>query len=122
MASIRETQTPAARSPDAVDRALIAQLQADARQSTADLARKLNLARTTVVARLARLLEIEPAEVMAVGDARNDVELLAWAGVGVAMGNAVPEAVAAADWTTAPNDAEGLALAIRWVLEGRDAR
>jgi hydroxymethylpyrimidine pyrophosphatase-like HAD family hydrolase len=78
--------------------------------------------KATGVARLARLLEIEPSEVMAVGDARNDVELLVWAGVGVAMGNAVPEAIAAADWTTATNDAEGLALAIRWALEGRDAR
>jgi DNA-binding Lrp family transcriptional regulator len=55
MASTLQTRSPAVRSPDAVDRALIAQLQADARQSTADLARKLNLARTTVVARLARL-------------------------------------------------------------------
>ncbi len=49
------SQAATPRAPDAVDRALIAQLQADARQSTADLARKLNLARTTVVARLARL-------------------------------------------------------------------
>jgi DNA-binding Lrp family transcriptional regulator len=43
------------RPPDATDRALIALLQVDARSSTADLARKLGLARTTVVARLARL-------------------------------------------------------------------
>jgi hydroxymethylpyrimidine pyrophosphatase-like HAD family hydrolase len=57
---------------------------------------------------------------MAVGDARNDVELLEWAGVGVAMGNAVPEAFEVADWTTATNEADGLALAIRWVLERRD--
>jgi len=40
---------------DATDRALIALLQANARESTANLARKLGLARTTVVARLARL-------------------------------------------------------------------
>jgi DNA-binding Lrp family transcriptional regulator len=40
---------------DALDRQLIALLQADARQSTADLARKLTVARTTVLARLARL-------------------------------------------------------------------
>ena len=40
---------------DALDRQLIALLQADARQSTADLARKLAVARTTVLARLVRL-------------------------------------------------------------------
>lgn len=40
---------------DQVDRDLIALLQANARESTANLARKLGIARTTVVARLARL-------------------------------------------------------------------
>ena len=40
---------------DATDRALISLLQANARESTANPARKLGLARTTVVARLARL-------------------------------------------------------------------
>ena len=40
---------------DATDRHLIALLQANARESTANLARKLGVARTTVVARLARL-------------------------------------------------------------------
>jgi DNA-binding Lrp family transcriptional regulator len=40
---------------DTLDRQLIALLQADARQSTADLARKLTVARTTVLARLLRL-------------------------------------------------------------------
>ena len=41
--------------PDALDRKLLAQLQANARESTANLARKLGVARTTVIARLARL-------------------------------------------------------------------
>jgi len=40
---------------DTLDRQLIALLQADARQSTADLARKLGVARTTVLARLVRM-------------------------------------------------------------------
>lgn len=40
---------------DTLDRRLIALLQADARTSTADLARQLGVARTTVLARLARL-------------------------------------------------------------------
>lgn len=40
---------------DQLDRDLIALLQANARESTANLARKLGVARTTIVARLARL-------------------------------------------------------------------
>ena len=40
---------------DELDRKLLALLQANARESTANLARKLGVARTTVVARLARL-------------------------------------------------------------------
>jgi DNA-binding Lrp family transcriptional regulator len=40
---------------DDLDRDLITLLQADARESTAQLARKLGVARTTVLARLARL-------------------------------------------------------------------
>jgi len=68
------------------------------------------------VARLCALLGFEAAEVMAAGDARNDVELIAWAGFGVAMGNAVPEAIAVADWTTTHNRDDGLAHAIEQVL------
>ena len=44
-----------AHSRELADRQLLALLQVNARESTANLARKLGLARTTVVARLARL-------------------------------------------------------------------
>jgi DNA-binding Lrp family transcriptional regulator len=46
---------PGAGLRDQLDRDLVALLQANARESTANLARKLGIARTTVVARLARL-------------------------------------------------------------------
>lgn len=46
---------PQATPKDTVDRELIALLQANARESVANLGRKLGLARTTVLARLARL-------------------------------------------------------------------
>jgi DNA-binding Lrp family transcriptional regulator len=49
------SQMTSTRPLDATDRQLIALLQANARTSTADLARRLHVARTTVVARLARL-------------------------------------------------------------------
>ena len=62
--------------------------------------------------RLARLLGIDLSEVMAVGDNLNDLEMLDAAGLGVAMGNAVPEARARADFVTASVDDEGVARAI----------
>lgn len=46
---------PARPELDRVDRDLLALLQANARESTANLARRLGLARTTVLARIARL-------------------------------------------------------------------
>jgi DNA-binding Lrp family transcriptional regulator len=49
------TTAPPARPLDSTDRALLALLQSDARMSHADLARRLQVARSTVVARLARL-------------------------------------------------------------------
>lgn len=70
------------------------------------------------VARLCERFGVDAAEVLAAGDAKNDIELLTWAGIGVAMGNAVPEAKAAADWTTATSSEDGVALAIEAVLAG----
>jgi len=48
-------------------------------------------------------------EVIAIGDSGNDVEMLRWAGVGVAMGNASPDALAAADLVAPSVDDDGVA-------------
>ena len=53
---------------------------------------------------------------MAFGDGMNDLEMLAWAGVGVAMANASDEAKAAADRVTADNDHDGVALVVEELL------
>ena len=54
---------------------------------------------------------------MAVGDAPNDREMLAWAGVGVAMAGAPPEVRAVAGWTAPSNEEDGVAAALyRYVL------
>ena len=75
--------------------------------------------KATGLARLCALLGVAREEVLACGDARNDVELLAWAGCGVAVANAVPEALAAAD-VIAPACAEdGFAQVVEAVLSGR---
>lgn len=49
------------------------------------------------------------SRVMAFGDNGNDVGMLRTAGLGIAMGNGIPEAKAAADMVTTSNDDEGIA-------------
>ena len=67
--------------------------------------------------RLAAHLGIPQAETMAIGDQGNDVPMIAWAGVGVAMGGASPAARAAADWIAPPLEEDGAAAAIeRFIL------
>lgn len=67
---------------------------------------------------LARSLGIPAEQVLAIGDSDNDVALLRWAGVGIAMGNASPAAKEAADGVTSSNLRDGAAEAMeRWVLE-----
>ena len=72
--------------------------------------------KATGLARLAALHGIEPGEVLALGDAGNDVEMLEWAGCGVAMADAAPEARAVAQLVTASSDADGFALVVEDVL------
>lgn len=59
-----------------------------------------------------RSLGYEPAELMAFGDAQNDLSMLKYAGVGVAMGNAVEEVKDAADYITLSNNHDGIAAAL----------
>jgi hydroxymethylpyrimidine pyrophosphatase-like HAD family hydrolase len=55
--------------------------------------------------------------VLALGDAEADAEMLRWAGVGVAMGNAMNEALQAADWVAPSHDDAGFAAALgRFIL------
>lgn len=62
-----------------------------------------------------RELGIDPANVLAVGDGNNDIEMLTWAGRGVAMGNAPDAVQASADAVTLDVDHDGLAAELdRW--------
>ncbi len=66
---------------------------------------------------VARPLGISAEDVVAFGDMPNDIPMLLWAGHGVAMGNAHPETVAAANEVTAPNGDDGVARVLeRWWL------
>ena len=69
------------------------------------------------LAALCKLLGIKAEEVLAFGDDLNDADMIRFAGVGVAMENAIEELRAAADWVTASNSEAGIARGIeRFVL------
>ena len=53
------------------------------------------------------------ANCMAFGDGLNDLSMVRMAGIGVAMANAAPEVLAAADYVTLTNDEDGVAEALR---------
>lgn len=77
----------------------------------------LGISKASGVAEVAEPWGITAEDVVAFGDMPNDVPMLRWAGLGVAMGNAHPEAIAAADEVTAPNTDDGLARVLeRWWL------
>ncbi len=61
---------------------------------------------------------IAPERIVAVGDQINDVSMIAGAGLGVAMGNAVDAVRAVANQHTDSNEDEGVARAIEMVLSG----
>lgn len=72
--------------------------------------------KATAIARVCHGLQIPAMAVMAIGDSLNDIDMVTWAGHGVAMGNADPQLRAIADHTTTTNTADGFALAVENVL------
>lgn len=65
---------------------------------------------------LAKQLNISPREIMAIGDQVNDLEMIEYAGIGVAMDNAVPEVKALADRVTGNNNEAGVAQILKELL------
>jgi len=61
------------------------------------------------VFKIAQFNHLSMEEIMAFGDADNDIAMLKEVGVGVAMGNASPNAKAAAKHETQDNDHDGIA-------------
>ena len=62
------------------------------------------------------LLKISAANVMTIGDNFNDLEMLEYAGIGVAMGNAPDEVKAVASWVAPSVESDGAAAAIEEFL------
>lgn len=72
----------------------------------------------TAVHRLALEQGISRERIAAVGDEVNDVALIEGAGLGVAMGNAVPAVMRVANRVTLSNAEDGVAHAIEKILSG----
>jgi hypothetical protein len=66
---------------------------------------------------LAESLGIKREEIIAIGDNINDVLMLEYAGLGVAMGNAQEMVKSRADYVTAGNDEDGIALFVEKLLQ-----
>ncbi|MBN2578446.1 MAG: HAD family phosphatase [Pirellulales bacterium] len=69
------------------------------------------------VRHLAEQWGIADGEICAVGDDVNDIPMIRAAGLGVAMGNALPEVKAAADRIAPTHDDEGLVQVVAWLLD-----
>lgn len=63
--------------------------------------------------RAAAVLNIKQEEIMAFGDGLNDLSMIQFAGLGVAMGNACEELKEAADVVTLSNNEDGIALILK---------
>jgi len=66
--------------------------------------------------KLADCLSVDISQTMSFGDGSNDLPMIVEAGVGVAMKNACPEILAAADRVTGTNDEDGVAQVIEELL------
>jgi len=63
------------------------------------------------------IMALQPKNVMAIGDDFSDIEMLEYAGIGVAMGNAPAAVKSCADWVTTTIEEDGVARAVeKWIL------
>jgi Cof subfamily protein (haloacid dehalogenase superfamily) len=62
---------------------------------------------------VAQDLGVPSQETIAIGDGDNDIEMLQWAGLGIAMGNGMPGVKAIAQWIAPPVEEDGVAVALR---------
>lgn len=65
------------------------------------------------------LYGLQAEEVMTIGDNANDIEMVKYAGIGVAMGNGAEELKLCADWIAPPIEADGAAVALEKFILSR---
>ncbi len=68
---------------------------------------------------LSKLYNIPQSDIIAIGDNLNDKEMIEWAGLGIAVGNAHPDIVAIADYVTEKAEDSGVGKAIAEIFNIR---
>jgi hypothetical protein len=79
------------------------------------------IGKAAALAWLADSLEVDRHDVVAFGDMPNDLAMLAWAGRGIAVANAHPAVLAAADEVTLSHRDDGVAVTLERLLRERRA-
>lgn len=67
--------------------------------------------------KLSKILNITEDSIIAVGDNYNDLSMIEYAGLGVAMKNAEEEIIERADWVTKSNEEDGIAHLVKHFIE-----
>ncbi|MBP2627373.1 MAG: Cof-like hydrolase [Firmicutes bacterium] len=89
----------------------------DSSKHNIEITRK-GVSKGKAVAMLASLYDIKREEIITIGDSENDVSMIEYAGLGIAMGNAADSVKQRADYITDSNDNEGVANAINKFILG----
>lgn len=76
-----------------------------------------NVTKFTGIMAVADQFGFDQSEILAIGDALNDLEIILYAGIGVAMGNAQKSLKDVAKFVTKTNDHDGVAYAMNKFLE-----
>ena len=66
---------------------------------------------------LCSYLNISPRDTLAFGNGYNDIQMLSWAGLGVAVDGAVPQAAAVADFVAPSMEDDGVARVLEYLLD-----
>lgn len=72
-----------------------------------------NASKTSAINILQKEFDVEKPEIIAMGDNYNDIDMLEYAGLGIAMGNAPEEVKKHANYITSTNDEDGVAEALK---------
>jgi Cof subfamily protein (haloacid dehalogenase superfamily) len=76
------------------------------------------ISKATALEMLGKFYHIRREEMMAIGDGQNDIPMITYAGLGVAVENAEEELKEKADFITLSNDNDGVAYAIKKFILG----
>lgn len=78
------------------------------------------VSKASAIKRIVERLGLTMDDVMAFGDAQNDIQMIKEVGIGVAMGNAMDEVKAVADYVCDTNENNGIGKTIDALLAGKE--